>query len=123
MTRSLGQFLSHVSRSRRLSRLRRLVALAGAAALFAPAMAAGPRTYTVVMEGIRFVPETLEVQRGDTVEWVNRDVVPHTVTAAGAFDSGSIAPEARWKRVMGRAGTVAYVCTFHPTMKATLTVR
>ena len=106
-------------------RLRRLVALAGAAALLAPApaLAAGPRIHTVVMEGVRFVPGTLEVQRGDTVEWVNRDVVPHTATAAGGFDSGSIAPNARWKRVMGRAGTLPYVCTFHPTMKGTLQVR
>jgi plastocyanin len=104
-------------------RLRRLMALAGAAALMAPALAAGPKTHTVVMEGFRFVPETLEVQRGDTVEWVNRDIVPHTATAAGVFDSGSIAPQARWKRVMGKTGSVAYVCTFHPTMKGTLQVR
>jgi plastocyanin len=102
---------------------RRLVVLAGAVTLLAPALAAGPRIHTVVMEGIRFVPETLEVQRGDTVEWVNRDVVPHTVTAAGVFDSGNIAPNARWKRVMGKAGTVPYACTFHPTMKGTLQVR
>ena len=103
--------------------LRRAAVLAAVVTLLAPAIAAGPRTHTVVMEGVRFVPATLEVQRGDTVEWVNRDVVPHTVTAAGTFDSGSIAPNARWKHVLGKAGTIAYVCTFHPTMKATLQVK
>jgi plastocyanin len=103
--------------------LRRLAVVAGAAVLLAPALAAGPRTHTVSVEGMRFVPETLEVQRGDTVEWVNNDLVPHTVTASGAFDSGSIAPKARWKRVIGKAGMIPYVCSFHPTMKGTLQVR
>ena len=103
--------------------MRRLVVAAGAALLVAPALAAGPRTHTVLMTGVRFVPQTLEVQRGDTVEWVNDDLVPHTATATGGFDSGSVAPKARWKRVMGKAGTIPYVCRFHPTMKGTLQIR
>jgi plastocyanin len=81
------------------------------------------RTRTVVIENLRFVPETLEVRRGDTVVWVNRDLVPHTVTATDRFDSGDLATHASWKHAFTRPGTLAYVCRYHPTMKGQVIVR
>ena len=40
------------------------------------------------MENMRFQPQSLTVARGDTVVWVNKDLVPHTATSkAGGFDS------------------------------------
>ena len=112
--------------ARAVERLRRMAlpaALLLAGLAFVPEVVAAPTTHVVVIEGMRFVPETLALQRGDTVVWQNRDLVPHTVTAAGAFHSGSIAAGASWRRVITRTGTLAYVCTFHPSMKATLEVR
>jgi plastocyanin len=44
------------------------------------------------------------------------------VTAAGAFDSKSIAAEKSWRFTASRAGTFAYVCTLHSNMRATLQV-
>ena len=73
---------------------------------------------------MKFVPESLEVDEGDVVTWVNRDVVPHTVTAPEAgVESGAIAPGASWKLVARGRGDLRYVCRFHPTMKAVLVVR
>ena len=73
---------------------------------------------------MKFVPERLEVAAGDVVTWVNRDLVPHTVTAAGAgIESGAIAPGASFKWRARRAGEVPYVCRFHPTMKALLVIK
>jgi plastocyanin len=72
---------------------------------------------------MRFNPDTLTVERGDTIVWVNKDLVPHTVTAAHTFDSHQIAPQASWTYVARRPGHYAYVCTLHPTMKATLIVK
>jgi hypothetical protein len=48
----------------------------------------------------------------------------HTVTAAeGAdFDSGSIAPGDTFTFTPTTAGTVSYVCTFHPGMRGTIDV-
>lgn len=101
----------------------RLVAMAGLLAV-AGAAAAAPATHTVTIDGTRFSPESLTVARGDHVVWVNKDPFPHTATATGkAFDSGSIAAGAKWTYRATRTGTFEYVCTFHPTMKATLTVR
>ncbi len=107
-------------------RNRLAAALLCAAAFVAPggaAMAAGSaQTHTVVIEATAYAPLTLTVKRGDTVIWVNKDPFPHTVTSAGAFDSKSIAAGASWKYKASKAGNYAYTCTFHPNMKATLTV-
>lgn len=54
--------------------------------------------------------------------WANRDPFPHTVTAAGVFDSHSIATGSSWKYVARKAGDYAYICTLHPNMKGMLRV-
>ncbi len=82
-----------------------------------------PKTHTVTIEGMKFQPEVLTVAAGDTVVWVNKDLVPHTATSpAGAFDSKMIAPDKSWKLTVRKRGEIAYTCTYHPTMKATLRV-
>jgi plastocyanin len=82
-----------------------------------------PKTYTVTMENMRFHPQNLTVAEGDTVVWVNKDLVPHTATSkAGGFDSQVIAAEKSWRLTVRKKGDFAYVCTFHPTMTATLKV-
>ena len=80
--------------------------------------------HTVVIENMQYNPPELRVHRGERIVWVNKDLFPHTVTAAArAFDSGSIAAGASWTYVAGKAGEYAYGCTFHPTMKAILRVQ
>jgi plastocyanin len=81
------------------------------------------KTYTVTMEGMKFQPEVVTVAPGDTVVWVNTDLVAHTATAPdGTFDSKLIAPDKSWKLTVRTPGDFAYVCTYHPTMKGTLRV-
>ena len=91
-----------------------------------PAAAAGTTkatTHTVVIDGVRFEPETLVVKVGDTVVWVNKDPFPHTATSkAGRFDSHEIAAGKTWRFTPKKAGVFPYACTLHPSMKATLTV-
>jgi plastocyanin len=95
-----------------------------ALALWACAPAASAATHTVVVEGMQFQPSTLTVKRGDRVVWVNHDVVPHTATAVGrTFGSPAIAPGASWATTVNKAGQHDYVCTLHPTMKASLAVK
>ena len=81
-----------------------------------------PPTHTVTIEAMQFSPRILTVKRGDRVKWVNKDLVPHTATAARVFDSRSLAPRASWSYVARKPGRYDYVCTLHPTMKATLIV-
>jgi plastocyanin len=82
-------------------------------------------THTVVIENMQFQPKVLDVKAGDLIVWKNRDLVPHTVTAASGstFDSGSIAPEASWSYRVTAKGNIPYVCTYHPTMAAQIVVK
>jgi plastocyanin len=81
-------------------------------------------THTVTIEGMRFQPEVLTVAPGDTVVWVNKDLVPHTVTSkAGGFHSEDIQADKSWRYTIQTTGEFAYICTFHPTMKAMLRVK
>jgi plastocyanin len=83
-----------------------------------------PKTHTVTIQGMRFQPERLTVERGDTIVWVNKDLVPHTATSeAGRFDSQTIETEKSWRFTARTKGEFPYVCTFHPTMKAMLGVK
>lgn len=96
-----------------------VVFAAGAAA---DAGAARPATHRVVIDGLKYEPETLTVRRGDTIVWTNKDPFPHTVTALGKFDSRDIAANGSWKYVARTAGEFAYICTLHPNMKGALRV-
>ena len=112
-----------------MGRGRRRAVVATSAALVTAALgivaAAADRagaTHEVVIQAVQFAPATLKVKRGDVVVWTNRDPFPHTATAAGVFDSKSIAEGKSWRWRADRAGTIAYVCSLHPTMKGTLEV-
>lgn len=89
----------------------------------AGAAPAAPQVHTVVIEGMRYQPEGLTVAPGDTVVWINRDMVPHTATSAGHFDSGEIAAGKTWTHTVRAAGEFAYLCTYHPLMKGVIRAR
>jgi plastocyanin len=108
----------------RIGRLAALVGLIVCTLGLAAAERPESKTHTVTIEGMRFQPERLTVARGDTVVWLNKDLVPHTATSKeGGFDSKTIEAEQSWKFTAGEQGEFAYLCTFHPTMAATLRVR
>jgi plastocyanin len=111
-----------------VSPMRRLAVTAGIVLLLAAVAGFGGRavaatTHAVAMDGTAFIPETLTVKRGDRVVWTNKDPFPHTVTAAGTFDSKSLAAGQSWSYVASKSGDFPYVCTLHPGMKGTLIVQ
>ena len=61
-----------------------------------------------------YSPNPLTVRVGQLVNWKNNDAIAHTATAAGVFDTGSIAPNsAADVPVAMKAGTVTFHCTIH----------
>jgi plastocyanin len=86
-------------------------------------LAAQAATHEVTIENMQFAPATINVKRGDRIVWKNKDVVPHTATVAGSFDSRTIAPGARFSHVVRKPGRHEVICSFHPGMKATLVVQ
>jgi plastocyanin len=87
---------------------------------------AAPAVHTIVIDGLRFIPETLEVKRGDIVVWQNKDPFPHTATSTakgGGPASPPIQAGTSWKFKTSKPGRYAYLCTLHRTMQATLIVK
>lgn len=81
------------------------------------------RTHTVLMEGMAFMPDVLTVTAGDTIIWINRDLVPHTATSTAAgFDSKIVEASKSWRYTADRTGDFDYVCSLHPKMVAKLHV-
>ena len=108
----------------RLATLTAAVGLVVCTAGFAASDRSEPTTHTVTIEEMRFQPERLTVAPGDTIVWVNKDLVPHTATSeAGRFDSQTIQTAESWKFTARTRGEFAYICSFHPTMKAMLNVK
>jgi len=87
------------------------------------AKASGGKRVIVEIRAFKFAPRMPDVAPGDTVVWVNKDIVPHTVTARdGSWDSGKIKTGARWQMVVKAGQSPQYYCKFHPAMKARLQI-
>ncbi len=81
-------------------------------------------TVTIKMANIQFDPQSVTVQAGQTVTWVNEDDVQHDAdfTSGGDFESDLVGKggEIEWKAE--GSGDVEYVCSVHPNMTGTITV-
>lgn len=72
---------------------------------------------------MKFTPENLVINAGDTVTWTNQDNMGHTATDLnGAFDTGNIARGQSASLTFGGAGTFNYRCTPHSNMRGTITI-
>jgi plastocyanin len=97
--------------------------MVGAALLVAsPAMAA-PRTYTVVIDKMKFGPLPAGLHKGDAILWVNRDFLRHTATAADHSFDVDLKPGAKAKTVLQKSGSIPFVCRYHPGMRGVLQVK
>lgn len=95
---------------------------APAAAAPAPAGEAAENA-EVAISGMRFGGGTVTIKAGGTVTWVNREAVPHTVTANdGSFGSENLGANASYSRTFEEPGTYNYYCKIHPTMRGTVVV-
>jgi hypothetical protein len=68
-----------------------------------------PSRAPVAIEDVGYEPQTMFVAVGSTVVWTNVGRKPHTVTSTdGLFDSGVLAPGARYTRQFLQTGTFRY---------------
>lgn len=95
-----------------------------ALALLACAPSVQAETHVVEMQGLEFVPATLDVAVGDTIVWINRDVAPHTATAGdGSWNSGLMEQGDEFSLLIeADTSTGDYACNFHPTMVGLISV-
>lgn len=83
-----------------------------------------PALHRVTIHSFLYDPAASTIVAGDTVLWVNRDIVPHTATdSLRTWDSGEIAPGDSARVVFATAGHFQYTCSYHPSMRASLLIR
>lgn len=75
--------------------------------------------HQVDMVGLDFVPDSLNIQQGDTVLWVNQTTINHTTTSGtggvpdGLWDSGLMPANDSFAFVFDTVGVFPYYCTPH----------
>lgn len=98
-----------------------LVVIGEAGAALELTTASLPRLHLIEIQAFRFTPQQTIVAPGDRIRWVNRDIVPHTVTAEGGVWLPRILAEGEaWEFAVEAGGTYQYFCEFHPHMKGRL---
>lgn len=88
--------------------------------------AAQPASVTVRVEDMKFSPDAVTVQAGDTVTWKFSDKVPHAVQGIGDAAMGINSPiftGGEWSHTFAVPGVYRYLCPLHPEMRGTVTVR
>jgi len=82
-----------------------------------------PIEHVIEIKGFKFVPAVLTIKSGDTITWINKDIVPHTATADDStFDTGELKQNESISITVVGDGEVSYFCEFHPSMRAALTL-
>ncbi|MGZ5960811.1 MAG: cupredoxin domain-containing protein [Rhizomicrobium sp.] len=93
-----------------------------AAWMLAMSIPADAATIQITMENLVISPADAAAKVGDTIEWINKDVLAHTATARNGDWDVTLPPKKSGSLILKKVGTVDYYCRFHPNMKATLTV-
>ena len=85
-------------------------------------VSAQAETIQVTIQNLVNTPAEASAKVGDTVEWINKDVIAHTATAKNGDWDVMIGPNKTGRVVLKKAGAVDYYCKFHPNMTGRLTV-
>lgn len=107
---------------------RTLVAAAGLGLAFGAALALGAvraegTAKEVTIDNFTFAPAELSVPVGTTVNWINRDDIPHSVVAKDkSFRSKALDTDDRYSFTFASAGTYNYFCGLHPHMTGKIVV-
>ena len=76
----------------------------------------------IVMDKMVFSPTETTAAVGDTIEWVNNDILAHTATARNGDWDVAIAAGKTGSYVLKKAGSIDYYCRYHPNMTARIVV-
>lgn len=81
-----------------------------------------PKVHVVNIVQMKFVPEVLNVHKGDTVVFVNKDLVDHDVTELdrSLWTSSKMPGGTSWK--MAATSSQTYYCSLHVVMRGKIIV-
>lgn len=83
------------------------------------------KTHNISIANFAFSPNTLTINKGDTIIWTNNDSAPHDVrsTDSNVLKSQTMMKEGVFSFTFNDIGTYNYFCSIHPSMKASVTVK
>lgn len=81
--------------------------------------------FEVKIDNFSFAPGEITVAKGTTVNWVNRDDIPHTVVSDDktTFKSKPLDTDDHFSYTFSKEGTYSYFCSIHPKMTAKVIVK
>jgi len=79
-------------------------------------------TMQVSIKDLKFQPDQVTINKGDTVTWTNMDSMSHDVKFKDA-GSPALKKGETYSKTFDRAGTFDYICDIHPSMKGKVIVR
>ncbi len=78
----------------------------------------------VKIDNFTFQPQSITVQAGTQVTWVNRDDMPHTVTTDDKMlKSKAVDTDEKFSFTFSMPGTYKYFCSIHPKMTGEIVVK
>jgi len=78
----------------------------------------------VLIKNFDYSPMEMNIAAGTTVVWKNLDGEPHTIASVdGMFRSPALDQNDSYSFTFNRPGVFKYICSIHPKMKATITVK
>jgi plastocyanin len=86
------------------------------------AVSAHAETIQIIIDKMVFSPTETKASVGDTIEWVDKDILSHTATARNGDWDVVIAANKTVRLVLKRAGPIDYYCRFHPNMTGRIVV-
>ncbi|MDP2660203.1 MAG: cupredoxin domain-containing protein [Dehalococcoidia bacterium] len=82
-----------------------------------PLSAPDRAAFVVTMVDNAFQPQSITIQVGDSVTWVNNGATSHTATSDNAlWDSGIMPPGQSFSRSFSSTGTFQYRCSIHGSL-------
>jgi plastocyanin len=84
---------------------------------------ATPAKHVIDIKEMRFQPAELVVHAGDTVEWINHDIVDHDITEEKTkeWHSDVLKKGQSWKTAINK--TTDYYCSIHVVMKGKIIIK
>jgi len=79
----------------------------------------------VRIDNFTFAPDTITVPARTTVQWVNRDDIPHTVVSddKSTFKSKALDTDDHFSYTFSKPGRYSYFCSIHPKMTGKIVVQ
>jgi plastocyanin len=78
--------------------------------------------HTVEIRQMKFVPGEIKVHKGDTIAWINNDIVVHDITEEKnkEWSSSALPIGSAWQKVAVKSAD--YFCSIHVVMKGRIVV-